>query len=1031
MALTVVRNSRPNLKKKYRNHCPPHRINDIDALVKKHKGDEHKIMLAIQEWWEEEPEKLEEWQDVNKKLPKKAVYRNDRSSGDRRERGGRNGPYRSSGGGRGFSGRGMGGGRGSGAERRSRDFGGDRNGRSNGGEQQLQQTRGGPPTLVETKPEVIDKFGIPAPVTNVPRLKGAWGHSASHNAAASATLDETENAELKTPEKDVDVGTVTDLDPTPAGFADPLDPISAVILDNNEITFSNSPPLAATRPAAPAPTTGNVWATKGSAHLIQQEAVKQKPPPPRQPLAVEGKPRRDRGASRNHHANKQQSQPSPEQDIIPDSTPLIAVDSIISQDALEVPSSVDPLSIPAPIPAPSEGLESMLPTSTSAANVNANGWNLCTEPESTGIATQQEIPQPDVGSVSLSPLMAEPSAIVENNPVEEMSSVLSVEVAPIDNAMSEEDEPAPEPAEQLPATTVSMGRWDVSAGEDDGLDFGFGSFGNDNENEIDEDSEVVEETHVPIVEPPPAPPVQQVAPPPAHSEIADPAAALAASLSPPRPPPGLTIGGMPPMPANAVSVHELEKKMESVSIQHAEEASKNNVDVPNSTTSALSSSNGVGSSLTEKKNVSNDPSAASQSTQQQPPHVISTSQPDSSNNPTLANQSYAASYGMGMYNYNGAANVGNGFMGIHAPNGTVLGSVLPQQQQPQQKLQQQSTSASQPQNVQAPQHLHQAQQPQVGLYGVAPTSSATTGASGSEGPTVNTGDSASATPGIPPPGMPAAMPYNPNPMFYGQQYYQMGQPHGGVGYGHGAYGQFNNAVQSGFGYQQVMGQNGGYAQPYDDTPQQHHGSHSTHHNNNSHQTYQKNSHSGGSGGYRGRNAHHNNHHNSHHGTHNSGGHQYQNQYNPQHGGYGAQPYNMAYGVDQFGHRAGYVHGNMDPYAMQQNTAGYQSGGVGHSSGGFAQDDSDQQLPHSKGKSKGGNNRANNNGFSSGNPNMQQFQQQVPHQQQQGAQGQQQQGFGFQGNVSDSSTGGGGGGGGASNAGWSNPGWAGGASWQGN
>lgn len=939
--------------------------------MKQYKGDENKISHAIQEWWEEEPPKEEEWQDVNKKALKKPEKQNySRQFKGDRDRGGRDN-YRSSGSGRGFYGRGMGGGRGAGAERRSRDYGRDRNGTRDRDRAQPRNNKTENPAPVAA--EVVEAtkpnekpIGVPAPVTNVPQPKGAWGQSANSYAGAAATTKEKTEVPAPVEEVRVDVGTVTDHDPTPAGFLDSksmksLDPILSPVGDD----FAPLPSTS-TRPSVPAPPTANVWATKGSAHLIKQE--KQKPPPQRQP--------------RTNNANtttrtSQPNKPHQPQEIISEPINLSAVNNnpIVSHDASEVTSAND-VHTSLPSDALDAALESLLPASVNGANVNATGWSPRTDPEG---STAQI---PDI-SIGLDASVPEPALEQPQEIILEEIPKSSVDM-PLASAEVEQSAP---PATQLPSSTVLLGAWDVSGADDAGLDFGFGSFGNEN------DVGSVEEKQIEH------PQTTNIS---AHTtEMPKPVTTTTTGMSPARPPPGLSIGGMPPMPANAVPVHELEGKLEGVSLstKHNEDSSKTDA---GSSTAPLSSTNGVGSTLADKNNVANDLSNATQSSQPQPPNLASATHPDSAN-PMLASQSYGATYGMGIYNYNGAANVGNGFMGIHGPNAQVLAGVIPQQQ----KLPQQGNTATQQQGSSQsgiPQHLPQGQQ-QFGAQ-------ANNGNTSSDGPTPGSGDNTPTSAGLPP-GMPGTMPYNPA-MFYGQQYYQMGQPHGGVGYGHG-YGQFGAGVQSGF-YQQVMQQNGGYGQPYDDSQQQHHGSHNSHHNSSSHQSYQKNN--SGSGGYRGRNNHHGN---THHGSHNN---QYQNQYNPQHGGYGNQPYNMGYGVDQFGNRSGFVPGNMDPYAMQQNNAGYQSG-AGHSSGAFNQDDSDHQLSN-KGKAKGGNTRVNSNGFNSGNPNMQQFQQVPP--QQQGGQIQQQQGFGLQGGSTETSSTGVGG---SSNNGWSNQGWAGGSTWQGN
>lgn len=1018
MTLSVVRPSNNDIKQKLRNVCPPHRINDIEALVKQYKGDENKISLAIQEWWYDEPETKEaEWQDVNKKTAKKnnnnnhSRYHNSGGQrGDRdRERGGRDrDSYRSSGG-RGFHGRGMGGGRGAGAGMRSRnEYGrdrerGDRGSRNSTSNKSVQNNNDAMiGSYVETKTEnhLIDNaVGVPTPVTNVSQPKGAWGQQ-NDNSYINSSSSNQEKSVLTT-ETNADVGAVA----VPSRLIkSPLDPI----LPSNDDGFG---PIASIRSPVPATSlpTGNVWETKGSAHLIQQEADKQKKPNPRN--IGDGKTRRDpANNSHNNHSTKlHHTQSHNKQEIPNDSSnlpPALPSEPVVLHETSEATSNNDshaPISssISNPTDVLDAALESLLPASVNSTNMNSNAWSSRTESEG---PTSAQIPD-----IAHSTSVGRPIGLDTSAPeptIEPDEDVLLEEIVnpSVDLSMPicEVEAPVVPPvASQLPTSTVLLGAWDVSGVDEVGLDFGFGSFGNENEASSVEETQVEQPKHVP-------------------SHTADIPAAAATAMSPARPPPGLSIGGMPPMPANAVPVHELEGKLESVALgvspaqQHAEEPAKS-VDVSGGP-AALTSA--TGNSLSDKNNVSNSINDTAQTSQPQPPHLVSTAPPDSSN-PMLANQSYGA-YGMGIYNYNGGANVGNAFMGIHTPNAPVLGGVLPQQPQ-QQKLPQQANNTNQQQGSSQtgiPQHLHQGQQPQAGIYG-APASNGNVGVGGSEGPASGAAENPSSA-GMPP-GMPGTIPYNPA-LFYGQHYYQMGQPNGGVGYGHAGYGQFGAGVQSGFGYQQVMGQSGGYGQPYDDTPQQHHGSHNAHHTNNSHQSYQKSSHggNGSGGGYRGRNNHHSS---NHHGSHNNGGHQYQNQYNPQHGGYGGQPYNMGYTVDQFGNRGGYVPGNMDHYAMQQNNAGYQSG-AGHSTGGFSQDDSEHQLHHSKGKSKGGNGRGNNNSFAGGNPNIQQFQQMPP--QHQAGQAQQQQGFGFQGGVAETSSAGGGGG--SSNGGWSNQGWT--NTWQG-
>jgi hypothetical protein len=395
---------------------------------------------------------------------------------------------------------------------------------------------------------------------------------------------------------------------------------------------------------------------------------------------------------------------------------------------------------------------------------------------------------------------------------------------------------------------LNMGHWETGDADDaQNLDFGFGSFGADHD-------------------------AMDVKSPAASKEASE----AAAALSPARPPPGLSLGGMPPMPESAVMVHELENKMENAGLNPTP------MDQPEPVKQMI----------------------PTQPTGQNPGAAYAPVLPAG-----ITQQNYNQ-YGMaGMYNYTAAA-AGNAFVGMHAPAGPVLaGGVVPQQQgKPQVGHPQQSVTGH---NPNAPQNV-----PQQGLYGSQPPPAPSSGnALGLE--SVAAESSTAPTAGGIPPGMPGTIPYANPALHYGQQHYYMGQPQGGIGYNYG-YGQFGGVAQGGFGYQQVMGQNQGYGAPHYDEQA---------HQGNAHPPggsggYQKNS----GGGYRGRNNHHNNNH-------------YQNQYNPQqHGGYGGQPYGMGYHGDQFNQRGGYPGGMGDPYGMQQGSGNYQSGGGSHSAGGFQEDD---------------------------------------------------------------------------------------------
>jgi len=431
-----------------------------------------------------------------------------------------------------------------------------------------------------------------------------------------------------------------------------------------------------------------------------------------------------------------------------------------------------------------------------------------------------------------------------------------------------------------------MGRWDTGGGDDtDNIDFGFGSFGavassDAQTNDI----------------------VQQVV---NKKESALPTTTPGTSVSPARPPPGLSIGGMPPMPATAVMVHELENKLE-------------------------------GASLNTKKTTAADPGPPP-GTQNPPPmtamgqNALPSGLTQQSYNQQQQLQHQQQQLMPGMYNYNTAT---GGFVGGMQP---VLAGMHQQPVKPH-------VAGIGGHSQNGP----QGSLPQHGLYGnQGPPGVPSPAGNNTNRADSNTNDNTSAPGAAPtagvPPGIPGTIPYaNPalqNPALqygaahhaaaahYQQFQHALGthQQHG-IGYNYGYAGhaqQFGGAVQGGFGYPQVMGQNQGYgASPYDDQG----------HQGNSHHSasggYQNKS---GGGGYRGRNAHNNN--------------QYQNQYNPQqHGGYGGQPYGMGY----HGHAQG---GMTDPYAMQQQHQ--QHGGI-HSVGvgGFQDDD------HQKGrKGRGGNNNS--------------------------------------------------------------------------
>ncbi|CAJ1965857.1 unnamed protein product [Cylindrotheca closterium] len=711
-----------------RGACPSHRWKDLDKLVKTLNGDEAKIKAKIEEWWDESPPVEEVWEDVSKKTAKKKLTSSAGNRGNSRSQAPGRGRGRSAPSGRGGS--------------------RDRGGRGRGGDKKTGNTQ---PAKAEERKKSVESNSVPVPTpSKASAPKGAWG------AGAPATIEPAQKSPQPNPNdiapppenNPLDVGVVSQDDPTPAG-------ISA--------TLENSP-------RAKVPASGNVWATKGSAHLIRAEKPKLPAPAP---------------------------------------TPVAPPTSHMSPPVATTPSkSVQQQEPEERAVLPESTLESGLPVVS-----DAGAWSKGapkTEPLAPSTATQKPLPTT-------------------------IPSVSSVE-----QSLPAPSEPAP--ASTAPVNVLNMGHWETGDTDDaQNLDFAFGSFGNDND----------------AMEAPPANVSLPEAPPAASKEAEAPN--TTSTMSPARPPPGLSLSGMPPMPG-AVMVHELENKMENATLT---------------------------TQKTEK------PDGKSQESNVPAPVLPSAG---------FSQQNYNQ-YGMaGIYNYNAA---GNGFVGMHAPAGPVLaGGVVPQQHGKPQVGQISGPSAT----PSAPQAV-----PQQGLYGSQPPAAPTSGnTSGGESAT---GENAAAANGIPP-GMPGAMPYANPALHYGQHQFYMGQHQGGIGYNY-AYGQFGGVAQGGFGYQQVMGQSQGYGAPhYDDQSHQA----NTHHSGGS-AGYQK----GSGGGYRGRNSHHNNS-------------QYQNQYNPQHAGYGGQPYGMGY-QDHFNQRGGYGPGGMgDPYGMQQGTGGSYQSNAAHSSGNFHEDD---------------------------------------------------------------------------------------------
>jgi len=160
-------------------------------------------------------------------------------------------------------------------------------------------------------------------------------------------------------------------------------------------------------------------------------------------------------------------------------------------------------------------LDSVLPASVNGANINASGWEPIID------ASESTKPSVEIGHTSSLP---------EPEPV---SVPLSQPAAPAAPAA---------PTGVKPSNVLNMGHWETGDDNDGELDFGFGSFAPEND-------DVVSETKT------------SQAPPSTTETVA--AAPAAPQPSPARPPPGLS---MPGIPAGATFVHELETKLENTTL---------------------------------------------------------------------------------------------------------------------------------------------------------------------------------------------------------------------------------------------------------------------------------------------------------------------------------------------------------------------------------------------------------------------------------------------------------------------------------
>mmetsp|Transcript_3867 Transcript_3867/g.7408 ORF Transcript_3867/g.7408 Transcript_3867/m.7408 type:complete len:881 (-) Transcript_3867:178-2820(-) len=817
------RNESKKMIEEFKASCPMHRHKDLEYLIKKEKGNKDKIAEQIQTWWDEPVPVVEEkWEDVSKKSTKKSSQSTKGGDGSnngprdgRKDRGGETGM---DGGGATNVGGGRGGGRGGSIQGGGGRSGGDRGGRGYGrGGGSMGGGRGGGPDARRIRARgdrdvnVTDKSGPggpstlsgssgaaatgPKPVSASRPLQGAWGARATASvpptsssgsqqqqqqqqveqhqdvAAASSTVIPEVVAEPVVV-KAVDVGImVSDKDPTPSGRTDSFIP----------------PPKV-----HPAPSTGNVWATKGSAHLIQAEK--------KSSVSAVAAPASTSGIMGG------------DESLLSTSTNKVVAKPPQEEESPMMTSVVEPVS----------SVEVVEPHP-----IQSSGWG--SSPANAPILE----PSP-VGPVSMdSPLLEEP---VRPRTVEAVAAPVASIVETATSTRAPTSRPTSTSASLKPTTVLNMGHWETGEGEESvSHDFGFG-FDNDHTS-VDETTTISSATNN----------VNTAT----SASVQETVSVANTTVSPARPPPGLGIG-MPPMPEKIVHVHELENKLENASLKAKEEEPKK----------------------APESSMPNSFHAVPQTMQP----IIAGPHDGFAQMPQMPQQSYAAGqYGMGMYSYTpqtGAVGAHNAFMGVGIPGGAPIG--VPPQQKQQNLGQQQGGTLSQQQG-----NIYGASGPS----GQANDSNISTASNEAANNPANAGM---------PPGMASMAHYNPA-FIYGQQAYQMGQPHG-VGYGFGFAGQYGG-VQAGYGYQQVMGQGAGYGQPYDDQGQLHGGN--THQGGYSNKT--------STGGYRGRSTHHN---------------QYQTQYNPQgHGGYGGQPYNMGY-TDHFSQRGGYGQQPMDPYMQnspyQQN-----------------------------------------------------------------------------------------------------------------
>ena len=402
------------------------------------------MKAEIATWWDDEEVEEENWQDVGKKVgsrggrgpaPARGIHPERRAGrgisaarGTPAERGGSR-----------SSGRGISAARGVPSERRS-----DKADRAPILEKQERK--------LEPKEEAV---ALPVQVKSFPSTSQvAWRPRGGNAAATSTPIVDAPELEIAVAPV---ISAVTRVEPSPS---------------------SSEPNITGQPSKLPTAVAQNVWALKGSAHLI--EAEKAKPVPVTQ---------KQQHRSRNPTKSNQSEIEQDDRETSIEKT-------------LKEPLLNSPLIIASPTEA--EAIQNGLSVSVNGANINAAGW----KPSNTvslmdPVQVPVSIPPPNL------PIRIEPSVVSDRvNPV----SIKSL---------------------NKPKTSLNMGHWETAAGEEV-EDYSFGSFGVDNDVSSSADGEKMTAASLSVSshQAPSTAPIQ---------ESSKPVTNVAASITASRPPPGLAM----------------------------------------------------------------------------------------------------------------------------------------------------------------------------------------------------------------------------------------------------------------------------------------------------------------------------------------------------------------------------------------------------------------------------------------------------------------------------------------------------------